>query len=342
MSQSPFTGSEQTFEWPAEWWLADISLPPMARASAEAWNSFLLSLRGRSGTFYLGDSGAPALQSGLQSAQEVNLLRCTEMFDNAVWTKQQCTVTGVDTISSPISTLTAEAVTANGGATDAFIAQNFYAVPGKTYTFSVYLKVPSGSKATLLWMQEVRAPSFSANQAITVTTSWQRFSITAVVPLSGFFHVVIGGNGTWTTGEIDMWGAQLERGSSATTYTAHMRLQGPFVNGAGQTGKTLVCQWPGVDGALPVFTAGDYIEIQPSTGAANTRRLHKILTNQSTDISGNFTLDIFPRLRESPATLDPIQIRDCRGMFRLSSNERGWDLDEALIYGVQFSAMEAF
>ena len=58
VAESPFTGQQQTYEWQKEKWLLDASLPPMRRTQAEAWVTFLVSLRGRLGTFYVGDSAA--------------------------------------------------------------------------------------------------------------------------------------------------------------------------------------------------------------------------------------------------------------------------------------------
>jgi hypothetical protein len=55
LSQSPFTYRQQVFKHPGERWEATVSLPSMARANAEAWVSFLLALKGQSGTFLLGD-----------------------------------------------------------------------------------------------------------------------------------------------------------------------------------------------------------------------------------------------------------------------------------------------
>jgi hypothetical protein len=59
--QSPFTLTEQFQQHAGQRWEADIELPPMVRADAEAWITFLLALKGRLGTFLLRDavSGAP-------------------------------------------------------------------------------------------------------------------------------------------------------------------------------------------------------------------------------------------------------------------------------------------
>lgn len=54
-STSPFTLEQEIFEHLGEMWRATVQLPPMERAEAEEWVAFALSLRGRVGTFLLGD-----------------------------------------------------------------------------------------------------------------------------------------------------------------------------------------------------------------------------------------------------------------------------------------------
>lgn len=58
-SQSPFTFSRQTYQWPGDRWEAEVSLVPLRRARFGAWNAFLLSLDGPVGTFLMGDPQAP-------------------------------------------------------------------------------------------------------------------------------------------------------------------------------------------------------------------------------------------------------------------------------------------
>ena len=110
----------------------------------------------------------------------------------------------------------------------------------------------------------------------------------------------------------------------------------PLVNGANQTGGTLV-----IDGATPNVTGwlktGDYIQL----GSAGTARLHKVLEDANSDASGNVTLDIWPHLRTSPANNATVIVSSAKGLFRLSSNEQSWSVNEATIYGITFGAMEA-
>ena len=52
---SPFTGSQQVYQWAGQWWEAQIGLPPMLESEAATWVAFLNSLKGRTGTFHIGD-----------------------------------------------------------------------------------------------------------------------------------------------------------------------------------------------------------------------------------------------------------------------------------------------
>jgi len=54
-SRSPFTGQRQVYVHPANWWQIQVTLPPMKRAAAEPWISFLMALNGMEGTFQMGD-----------------------------------------------------------------------------------------------------------------------------------------------------------------------------------------------------------------------------------------------------------------------------------------------
>lgn len=81
VSQSPFSGAQQVYRYSGQFWEADITLPPMKRAVAEYWISFLLKLNGSYGTFLLGDpngrtprgsvAGSPLVYGGSQTGNEL-------------------------------------------------------------------------------------------------------------------------------------------------------------------------------------------------------------------------------------------------------------------------------
>ena len=110
----------------------------------------------------------------------------------------------------------------------------------------------------------------------------------------------------------------------------------PLVNGASQTGGSLV-----IDGATSSTTgwlkAGDYIQL----GSNGSSRLHKVLADANSDGSGNVTLDIWPHIRVAPADNATVTVSNAKGLFRLSSNEQAFSINESAIYGMTFAAMEA-
>ena len=55
VSESPYSGIQQTYEYDYALWGATFSLPPMRREQAGAWTAFFSALHGRRGTFTLGD-----------------------------------------------------------------------------------------------------------------------------------------------------------------------------------------------------------------------------------------------------------------------------------------------
>jgi hypothetical protein len=110
----------------------------------------------------------------------------------------------------------------------------------------------------------------------------------------------------------------------------------PLIKGGSQTGGTI-----NIDGATAGVTgwlkAGDYVQI----GSGGTARLHKVLQDTNSDGSGNVTLELWPHVRTAPADNAAVTVSSAKGLFRLASNEQAWSINEASIYGITFSAMEA-
>jgi hypothetical protein len=110
----------------------------------------------------------------------------------------------------------------------------------------------------------------------------------------------------------------------------------PLVNGAGQTGETLA-----LDGASNSITnwlkAGDWFQL----GTGLNTHLHKNLTNANSNGSGQVNLDVWPRLRVSPADNDPIVISSPKGLWRLATNDIDYDLSPPLLFDMEFPVIEA-
>ena len=322
-SISPFTLQQQTYLHQGEAWAAEVTLPLMARAEAEAWIAWGLALRGKYGTFGLSDpSGATPRGSALGNPGSVdgaaqlgldidtlawtasqsnillpgdyiqiakNYLTNPRAFDNALWIKHEGTVTST-TITAPNGVAEAERVISSAGATNTVVYQIVAPVPsrlaGETFTGSVWLKAAAGTPSIPIELYD--GVSYSSLMAA-LTTTWQRFSLTRTFATGATnAQYNIGGLFLWTEaiGPIDMWGAALY---------------------------------------APALDA----------------RLHKVLVAASTDANRLCTLDIWPRLREATVDFSAVITSSAQGLFRLSSNVSEWDINEALQYGMGFSAMEA-
>ena len=68
VSSSPFTYKQTVYAYDGQMWEADVTLPPMNRDDAESWIAFLMSLKGRYGTFLLNDPSATSVRGTATSA----------------------------------------------------------------------------------------------------------------------------------------------------------------------------------------------------------------------------------------------------------------------------------
>jgi hypothetical protein len=141
--------------------------------------------------------------------------------------------------------------------------------------------------------------------------------------VGGAFFSLRGKEGSFLMGDPS---AATPRGSAGGT---------PLVDGAGQTGLTLAIK------GGPISTAnwlkvGDYIQL----GSGSSTRLHKVLVAATTDSAGKATLDIWPRLRSSPADGATVVVSGTKGLWMLSSNQFQYDIEPAMIYGFSFACRE--
>ena len=77
--------------------------------------------------------------------------------------------------------------------------------------------------------------------------------------------------------------------------------------------------------------AGDYIQL----GSGSSSRLHKVVVDQD----GNGTLEIWPALR-ADHTSTSADLTEAKGVFRLSTGEQSWSINNASSYGISFDCME--
>ena len=137
-----------------------------------------------------------------------NLLKYSEAFDNAAWTKQAGTVVTANQATAPDGTLTADKVVGNGA--NGVHAAGIAVSTTSQNTKSVYIKGISGGEVVLLKDTSQTIGTTVCN----LTTEWQRFTLSEVQ--------TAGGAGLWIddipAGGIYIWGAQLNYGPTATSY----------------------------------------------------------------------------------------------------------------------------
>ena len=215
-----------------------------------------------------------------------NLLRFTEQFDNEFWSKARASIGTVNTILSPIGTLTADPLIEDNIASQ-YKGLSFQISSGltnsSTYTVSVYAKSINRnfeivvketgtyarqayigfnlSAGTVAYNSPFNGITINSTNITNAGTGWYRCSVTYTIgggETGQFFQFNLL-NGTSAssnnyTGDgvssINLWGAQLEIGSTATIYqgiAATNTLIAPIF-------KTTTS----IDG---VFSTGEYDEI---------------------------------------------------------------------------------
>ena len=108
---------------------------------------------------------------------------------------------------------------------------------------------------------------------------------------------------------------------------------GLLVDGADQQRSKVL----NVKGGTPGETllAGDYIELP-------NNHLHKIMQDATIDGGGLAALDIFPRVRDVLIDGAAVITANTVGIWRIEGDVPSWDIGEAQIYGISFTAREDF
>jgi len=158
-------------------------------------------------TFSRASSGTYVDSDGLIKTSPVNLLTYSDYSQVDATTDAQ--LEGV--VAAPDGTITARRYSAPSAGLDTINKSSTLGTAGKDYTFSVWVRSTGTASEVRLTVGD---PDVST--IIQISTQWQRFEITKINNASNFVrsYVQLLNVGD----EVEVFGAQLEEGSTATTY----------------------------------------------------------------------------------------------------------------------------
>jgi len=105
-----------------------------------------------------------------------------------------------------------------------------------------------------------------------------------------------------------------------------------LINGASQTGVSLTTD--GAQASTMVLKAGDFFSVNSE--------LKMVTTNATSDGSGNLTINFVPSLRSSPSDNASLTLTNPTCTMKLQNDSFTYDINQAQIYGISFSAIESF
>jgi len=191
--------------------LASLVVVPSGYKSGKVYAQKPLTTDGQL-AFTRASSATRVASNGLIEKVRTNVLTYSQDFSNANWVGFDVSRTGTQT--DPNGGTTASLYTSLTNSAN--VSANFSTASASPYTLSIYIRGASSGVVSL----RVDSGSTAAQNNISYTTSWQRFTYTFTAG-SSTSTVVLGGYASFTTGEaIYVAFAQAELGDIATDYIA--------------------------------------------------------------------------------------------------------------------------
>lgn len=157
-----------------------------------------------------------------------NLLQFSDQFDNSVWIKSGSTTVTGNNAADPFGGNLADTISFAAKSTNTTdgVSQvcSPYSVDSQTFTFSVWLSVPSGTAQVELIIEDnpFSGHGGGTGSDVTVTPSWQRFTITGTMSVTANSQVRVWIRAPFgqalSAYSVQAFGAQLDPGPAATNY----------------------------------------------------------------------------------------------------------------------------
>jgi hypothetical protein len=246
----------------------------------------------------------------LSEVEQTNLLLRSEEFDNAYWAKSGATVSA-DQTASPNGSVTADKLIESAVNAQHWTARLSVALPAAVYTCSIYAKAAERQSMSIFIDTSVgrRTAYFNLDNGTlgpistgitsniqNVGNGWYRCSI-ALNAAEGLVNVVytlaVAGINSYSgdgTSGIFIWGAQVEAGSTPSTYIP------TTTTAVTRTADSAVIDGTGV-------LTGTYTMVEKPAGCA-------VVSGSNIELQPGFTAE---RVMVFPAALDAGQITAIRG-----------------------------
>ena len=248
-----------------------------------------------------------------------NLLKYSQQFDNAAWTKAAGVVVTPNQTTAPDGTMTADTILLP--AIDKNSGRSVPVAPNTVYTWSIYRKKgPQGTTVTDFIYDITHSGVIAGtykNRALSDT--WERHTTTFTTPAGcTTVYLYIGYNSTAYPVEYHAWGAQLEAGTAARTYVPTKDKQ--LLMDYSRPRKNLLlpnqancCE----NGTVPFTkaTAGDAVTAEPTgtTAAWQGSYSAKVDTANAAASEGLYTTDIIYGLKPSTSYTASAYIKGAAG-----------------------------
>lgn len=188
--------------------------------------------------FSAGEQGAWYDPTDVNVSWRRNLLTYTEQFDNAAWTKQASITVTANSVKAPDGTLTADTISSSANTSNGIYSTSAPVGFNSTiYVGSIYAKsntittlqfglANQNESATAYYTFDLFAKTFTVLSIVGFTSvsaiaqdagdGWVRCIVVGTTPSSGVTGVQVFPR--VPTGNIYLWGAQLEQASTASLY----------------------------------------------------------------------------------------------------------------------------